>query len=164
MPSGNPSHPYVTSATISGKQITFNVEVTEFGLAGGSVEISGQATQNSGAFASIYQIIPVPAEPNGTGDDTGRYFVDVTSDTVPPNQFRQSEDVIVYVKVSRPWVTVLGRQPQNKLSAPGTDDVAEETTWGIARAETHIDGSTWYQPREQPNVGSDHETSPTSAL
>jgi hypothetical protein len=145
MPNGQ-AHPYVASASISGDQITFSVEVTEFGPVGGSVEISGQATQASGAFANIYGIRPIPTAPNGEDDDKGRYFVDVTATAIPPNRFRKSEDVIVYVKVSRPWVTVLGKGSQGPIVGPDPGDVADGIKWGEARAETHVDGSTFAKP------------------
>jgi hypothetical protein len=147
----DPSHPYVARAAVSkdGDQITFRVEVSEYATVGGSVEISGQATQSSGAFASIYAMKPVPSKPNGDAEDTNEYFVDVTVDTVPPNRFRISEDVVVYVKVSRPWITVLGKQTQTDIVEPDKSDVASETTWDRARATTHIDGTTWAQAMQQ---------------
>ena len=100
------SHPYVTNVTITGDQLTFQVQVDDF-KPNSVIEISGQATQSGGAFAPISEIKTVPAQPNG---DKGEYYVDVTATRMGEYPFRDDQDVTVFVRVARVWVTVLGHR------------------------------------------------------
>lgn len=134
-------HPWVYSAKITGDKITFSVEVTDLQATKGAIEITGQAMQVSGAFAPIYAITDVPDAPNGDPTDSnevGRYFVDVEAKPTSDNSFKEDEDVTVFVRVSKVWVTVLG---------PGTDDgpVGPNQTatnvgpiWGIHKGDAGI--------------------------
>jgi len=139
------SRPYVISAKITDThQITFRVDVGNFAQTdpqyrGGGVEISGQATQDGGAFANIHAIKRVPTEPNG---GPGVYYIDVTVDTIPPNQFRKDQDVAIFVRVSKAWVTVLGQlNPPPAASSDQTADVG--TTWDQVKEVSQLDGTLW---------------------
>ena len=105
----DPSNPYVTSATIEDGKIKLSVDVTDYS-AGTYVEISGSATQTSGAFANFYDIQQTPIKPNDSDDpeSTKRYVV-VSAHPLPPNTFRADEDVTVVIRVGRVWLTVLGK-------------------------------------------------------
>lgn len=136
-------HPYVNSVTLANNQITLRVEVSDFGPSGGYVEVSGQATQVGGALAMISQTVPVPTKPNGEGDDAGLYFVDVTVDAIPPNEFRKDQNVSVFVRVARGWLTVLGKQPAPEPSVDSSGVISPGTTWDLVRADARVDGSNW---------------------
>ncbi|MGZ3318106.1 MAG: hypothetical protein ACXU95_12470 [Isosphaeraceae bacterium] len=128
-------HPYVDKATMTNGKITFRVEVTDLQTTQGAIEITGEATQANGAFAPISCVTNIPSAPNGEGEDAGRYFVDVNADPNPnpDNPFKNDQDITIFVRVSKVWVTVLG---------PGTDEVAPRTnespTWGKRRADAQI--------------------------
>jgi hypothetical protein len=136
-------HPWVYSATITGNKISCHVEVTDLQTTVGAIEISGIATQVNGAFAPIYRIIDIPSGPNGDPNDSdqaGRYFVDVEADPTADQPFTAHEDITVFVRVSKVWVTVLG---------PGSDDDPQKSnvvdptkpagpTWGKRRADSHV--------------------------
>jgi len=140
------SRPYVIRAEITDThKITFRVDVGNFvqtdpQYQGGGIEISGQATQDGGAFANIYAIKQVPTEPNGAADE---YYVDVTVDTLPPNEFRKDQDVNIFVRVSKAWVTVLGEHDATPAAeSPGqTADVG--TTWDQVKEVSQLDGAPW---------------------
>jgi hypothetical protein len=128
------SHPWVYSANITNGKITFRVEVTDLKATTGAIEISGIATQVNGAFAPIYRIIDIPKEANGDEDDPeerGRYFLDVEATPTADHSFRPDEDVTVFVRVSKVWVTVLG-------GGPGPEKVPAGPTWGNHRADSHV--------------------------
>jgi hypothetical protein len=133
-PTPGVSHPWVYSATITNGTISFRVEVSDLKTTVGAIEISGIATQVNGAFAPIYRIINIPDGPNGDKDDpqeVGRYFLDVEATPTADHPFRPDEDVTVFVRVSKVWVTVLG-------SGSGPRTVAAGPTWGIHRADSHV--------------------------
>jgi hypothetical protein len=139
-------HPYVDSVTLTNNKITFRVEVSDFGPSGGYVEVSGQASQVGGALAIIFQTVAVPGAPNGDGDDEKAYFVNVTATTVGPNPFRKDQNVSVFVRVARAWLTVLGKDPAPGL-APDTQPISPGMAWDLVRANARYDGTT------QPSVG-----------
>jgi hypothetical protein len=136
------SHPWVYSATIMNGTISFRVEVTDLRATKKAIEISGMATQDNGAFAPIYRIIDMPTAPNGDPDDDDekdRYFLNVEATPTADHPFSNEENVTVFVRVSKVWVTVLG---------PGSDDAPGKTsevvkpkpapTWGIHVADSHV--------------------------
>jgi hypothetical protein len=136
-------HPWVYSATITGSKISCHVEVSDLSATVGAIEISGIATQVNGAFAPIYRIIDIPKGPNGDPDDPDQengYFVDVVADPTADHPFRDDEDVTVFVRVSKVWVTVLGpgsdddRQKSNEIGQPKPPG----PTWGKHRADSHV--------------------------
>jgi hypothetical protein len=117
------SHPYVTSAEIKGNYIEIGVEADDY-EPGTWIEISGHATQSGGAFANFYDIQPVP-EPAPSRDGKDHRDVYVRAHPLPPNQFRETEDVSIVVRVGKVWLTVLGRDyeegtPPDKLAENGT--------------------------------------------
>jgi hypothetical protein len=129
-------HPWVYSATITDGKISFHVEVSDLHTTVGAIEISGIATQVNGAFAPIYHITDIPSEPNGDASDAdqaGRYFVDVAADPTPDHPFAADEDVTIFVRVSKVWVTVLG---------PGSDDLSPHVPgspmWAQHLADSHV--------------------------
>jgi hypothetical protein len=126
-------HPWVYSAKITDGKITFRVQVTGLHDMEGAIEITGEATQDGGAFAPISCITNIPADP----DDAGMYFVDVEAEPTPDYPFENDQDVTVFVRASKVWVTVLG---------PGTDDpekISSRTAnpdpmWGKRRKDARI--------------------------
>jgi hypothetical protein len=148
-------HPYVDKATVANNKITLRVEVSDFGATGGLVEVTGQATQTGGALAIISATPQVPATPNGDPDDPkdkDRYFVDVTADAIPPHQFRKDQDVTVFVRVSRVWVTVLGEQSTSAPIPSNTISIANDgTTWDQVREDARITNDSW--PSSAGNSG-----------
>jgi hypothetical protein len=128
------SPPYVTSAKFTGGKMTFSVLVDNF-EANEYVEISGYATQTYGAFANIYKIALVP--PNVP---PAQASVDVTVDPGPEKQFRKDQDVTVFVRVAKVWVTVLGEHnsgPQTEVTDQGAND---GTTWDVVRQVSEMYG------------------------
>ena len=108
----DPSNPYVTSATIKNKMIELSINVTDYSE-GTYVEISGSATQTSGAFANFYDIRQTPIKPNDPDDpESTERYVFVSAHPLPPNKFSEDEDVTVVIRVGRVWLTVLGEGPR----------------------------------------------------
>lgn len=134
-------HPWVYSAKITDGKIAFRVEVTDFKPDAGVVEISGQATQEGGAFASIYGTATVPDAPNGDPDDedeAGRSFVNVDVTQNPDYPFRNGQPVTVFVRVSKAWVTVIGQSTTGQPGSEQTGQVAlDGTTWEDHLADAH---------------------------
>jgi hypothetical protein len=136
------SHPWVYSATITNGTVTFRVEVTDLKATTGAIEISGIATQVNGAFAPIYRIINIPTEANGDKDDPnerGRYFLDAEATPTADHPFTDHEDVTVFVRVSKVWVTVLGPGSDDNKQGPSSKTViGPGPTWGKHRADSHV--------------------------
>jgi hypothetical protein len=132
------SDSWVTSATIANGAIQLNVQLNDF-KAGETVEISGYATQCSGALAKYYAIVEVP-EP-----DNNNQIVQLTPQPIPATEFKQGLDLIVGMSVSRSWVSVLP-PPQGSvgstLSDPGPS-AGNNSTWGPPTVVTPIDGNSW---------------------
>ena len=134
-------HPWVYSAKITGDKITFRVEVTDFKTTAGVVEISGQATQEGGAFAPIYKTATVPDAPNGDPDDedeAGRSFVNVDVTQNPDYPFKNGQAITVFVRVSKVWVTVIGQSTVGQPLSGQTGQVAlDGSTWEEHLADAH---------------------------
>ncbi len=136
----DPSHPYVDSVSMAfGDAITLSVEVTDFATAKGEIEISGQATQHGGAFAVFSKVVDFDKE--ATQKDDG-WFVDVTAKTIPPVQFDKGQEITVFVRVARVWVTVLGQGgPMNsQLSGSGA---APATQWAEIKGSSQLSKRPW---------------------
>ena len=132
------SHPWVYSFALTGDKITLRVEVTDLQTTTGAVEITGEATQINGAWARISSVTDwvdaVKGDPNKP-DEKDKYFMDVEAVPTPDHSFDPNDDVTVWVRVSKAWVTVLG---------PGTDDPskgAEGPIWGIYKADSQLPAS-----------------------
>lgn len=132
---------YVTSATITNGKLELSVRVDDF-TAGEYVEVSGQATQTGGAFANIYDIQQVPAEPNVPADpnitgDKPHFHIYVTGAPVP-HQFMTEQDVTTVIRVAKVWLTVLGPPAGVQPAKAG-----EGTTWDIQRRVSELAGGSW---------------------
>jgi hypothetical protein len=113
-------HPYVTNVTLRDGQIVLTVRVDDF-VGDDSVEISGYATQNGGAFASFYDIQPITENPDGTRV----VYVKAT----PSQGFNNGEAVTVSLRAARVWVTVLTEGPEITATYGDTGPAQEGTTW-----------------------------------
>ena len=138
-------HPWVYSAKITGDKITFRVEVTDFKPDAGDIEISGQATQEGGAFAPIYAIKNMAGAIEGNpeeADEAGLFFVDVDVTQNPKYLFKNGEAVTVFVRVSKAWVTVIGQSTAGASSSVEPSQPAPDgTTWEHHIADAHVSGS-----------------------
>jgi hypothetical protein len=123
--------PYVSGVTFKGGQIVLTVQLDEY-LAGQPVEISGYATQNSGAFANFYGIQTVGANPDGT--------VVMYVKATPEKAFMAGEDVTVSLRAAKVWVTVLsGISPEG-----GPEKAADGTAWNNVQDEVWAgQSSSW---------------------
>lgn len=131
------SHPYVDKVSMNGDQINLYVEVTDFQAAQGFIEISGQATQVGGAFATFSQVVDVK---NATKEDDG-YFVTVTANAVPPTRFKKNQDITVFARVARVWVTVLGEPDAAQSEEVGT--TADPTTTWEEKTSSQLTNAAW---------------------
>lgn len=139
------SHPWVYSAKVTDGKITFRVEVTNFKSDAGDIEISGQATQESGAFAPIYAIKNMTDATEGDPDDkdeAGLSFVDVGVAQDPKYLFKNGQAITVFVRVSKAWATVIGQSTTGATSSvePG-QPALDGTTWDNHLADAHVGGS-----------------------
>jgi hypothetical protein len=117
-------------------QISLAVQVDDF-VSGQTVEISGHATQENGAFANYYDIQKVPVP-----DATGHMTVTVKTHPLPPNNFSQGQDITIVLRVSKVWVTVLTAQAPGTtaLTNPDPPQPAVEGTWSHIKVVSSIDG------------------------
>jgi len=134
---------------MAGDQIKLSVEVTDFMSAGGSVEISGQATQVGGGFADIYKIVDMTEATQG--DTPGEWFVTVTADTAPPYRFRKDQDVTVFIRTAKVWVSVLGEHTAGLTSSKTSQEADKETTWDKRGAVIQVNGKKW-PPKSPPTT------------
>jgi hypothetical protein len=136
------SHPWVYSATKTDDKITLRVEVTDLHTTQGAIEITGEATQVNGAFAPIACITNIASAVEGDPNDpeeANRYFVEVDAVPTSDHEFNDREDVTVFVRVSKVWVTVIGPGTDEPQPPPGTGPrVKVSPTWGIHKADAHI--------------------------
>ena len=125
---GNPNpnvHPYVQTAAIRNNLIEITV-VFDYADTDSYAEISGSATQSSGAFANFYDIKKVTPAPAGAADD--HPAASVSAHPLPPNNFAAGDDVTFVIKVARVWLTVLGPDPKIDPNIPGQDP-----TWNVVK-------------------------------
>jgi hypothetical protein len=131
----HPPYPYVSSAAIRNNLIELTVEL-DHPDSGSYVEVSGSATQTSGAYANFYGIgegTRGRSDPNGPNPT-----VNVSAHPLPPNKFRKDEDVTFVIRVAKVWLTVLG--PEGSTPEPETrvSPADEGTTWNQLRRVSHI--------------------------
>jgi hypothetical protein len=127
------SHGFVNSATVKNGYITFIVK-SDYFEAGEYVEISGNATQEGGAFADIHAIAQVSAPASGVSD---KPYVDVTAESLSQQGFSDQEAITVFIQVAYVWVTVLG---------PGTGvtgGTQQPGTWADVRKVSEIGGQPY---------------------
>jgi hypothetical protein len=103
-------HPYVQNAAIVNNLIEITV-VFDYAETDSYAEISGSATQSSGAFANFYDIKKVTPAPTGADDD--HPTASVSAHPLPPNNFVAGEDVTFVIKVAKVWLSILG--PDQKI-------------------------------------------------
>lgn len=131
--------PYVTGVTVNGGKIVLTVLLDTF-MVNKPVEISGVATQNSGGFATFYDIQSANENPDGT------VLMYVTA--TPSVEFKKGEDVTVSLRAASVWVTVLGESQNGEIQPlKGSEPDAEGTS--------AQDGATWTSLKSvgYPNVG-----------
>ncbi len=124
-------HPYVTRVTFTGDEIVLTVQVDLFPV-GEFVEISGFATQNSGGFATFYDIQPVKKNPDGTV----LMYVRAT----PTKGFQNGEAVTVSLRAAIVWATVLTESQDGQAQAQ--DQAASVPADTTAQADTAWDSVT----------------------
>ena len=132
------AHPYADSVSVMGNQITLRVEITDFKATDGGLEISGQVTQTGGAFANFFEIVDIATATSG---DNGELFVDMTATKMGEYPFRDDQDVTVFVRVSRVWVTVLGSQGQAATEVAG-HEAGDGAMWDQLRRRSTVGWST----------------------
>jgi hypothetical protein len=147
------SNSWVTKAQMTpGGKIQLTVQLDDFDP-GGTVELSGQATQTDGAFANFYEIVKVPDK-----DAAGHSYVSVATSPLPPHKFRKDQDVTVFLRAAKVWVTVLGTGDGPTPTPPPTSTSTSTSTstadpnkagvgdgWGKVRQMSDLDGesNTW---------------------
>jgi hypothetical protein len=115
--------------------MTLSVEITDFQTTEGAIEITGEVTQVSGAFAPISYIADRANATEGDPSDpdqAGKLFVDVEAVPTPDHPFMPDDDVTVFVRPAKAWVTVLGA---------GTDEPGPATAgpvWGIYKTDAQL--------------------------
>jgi hypothetical protein len=112
------ARPYVTAVTVKGDQLVLTVKLDKF-MAGQPVEVTGYATQNSGAFAAVHDMQTVGANPDGSVV----MYVLVT----PGKDFMAGEAITVSLRavVVKEWITVVaGVAPKDKPTK-----ATDGTTW-----------------------------------
>jgi len=136
-------NPYVTNVTLRKKQIVLTIKVDDY-PPGEDLEISGQATQNGGAFAVFNGIKQVP-EPNPDG--TAYIYLEAS----PAQDFEKGHDITVVLRAARVWTTVLGESPEPESSSHAaqlptttgkTESSDEGTSWNKIRAVTYAGPSS----------------------
>lgn len=134
-------HPYVTGVSFKDGQIVLTVELDN-SMANESVEISGSATQNNGAYATFYDIQSVDENPAGKVV----MFVKAT----PAIAFQNGDPVTCSLRASRVWVTVVapdGQMSSSAKGAPAGTAVPDGTTWN------NVTAVGWAAPLQMPSSG-----------
>jgi len=161
-------HPYVTRVTLTDSQIVLTIQLDLF-PSGESLEISGFASQNSGGFATFYDIQPVVKNPDGT--------VTMYVRATPGQKFKNGEPVTVSLRAAIVWITVVtpsqdGESPgQTGSASDGVTDASEsasesttaqeDTVWNTVSAVGWVSGGplpSW--GAGQTSVGSDSNFPP----
>ena len=122
MPNGSQSPTRVTQVAIDSDgtiQVTYQVDAF---MPGESVEISGYVAQDHGAFATFNDFQKLNTKLGGTAVLTVPATLALTAPA-----FQQGHEVIVFLRVSKVWVTVLGEGPVQQpgmtpllLAGPGS--------------------------------------------
>ena len=138
MPNGNYSPTRATQVEIIDPKnnLQVSIEVDAF-MPNESVEISGYVAQNHGAYATINEFQNIDAKLGQTA------YLTVTAKPTPTAPaFQQGDAVMVFVRVAKVWVTVLGegpaQQPGILPSAAGVGSVWG-TLIGVAGPDSYSD-------------------------
>jgi len=103
--------------------IQVSIDVDAF-MPNESVEISGYIAQNHGAYATINEFKKINSKLGRTAHLT------VTAKPVPTAPaFQEGDDVMVFVRVAKVWVTVLGAVPAQQPVALSLE-AGEGSVWG----------------------------------
>jgi hypothetical protein len=143
------SHPYVDSVSMDDacEQITLRVEVTDLKNTQGGIEVSGVATQVGGAVATFSKVVDIDTAESETEGGNTYWFVFVTADTIPPHHFTLNEDITVFVRVAKVWVTVLGHEkPTTGVTG---ETVGATASWDHFKQASQLDGKSWDQWRKE---------------
>ena len=154
--------PWIANVRFTNNQIVLTVKIEGF-TTGESVELSGYATQDGGAFAVFNDLQVVPA-PNP--DNTIIIYVTALSS----QNFKKGHDVTVVLRAARVWATVLGEpEPEQRPSQEQAELAEEGTAWTVIKAVTTVgpikilsrdeSATTWTDRSEGPSVSH----SPTAA-
>jgi len=121
---------------IDPENIQVSIDVDAF-MPNESVEISGYVAQNHGAYATINEFQPI----NTTLGQTAH--LKVTAKPVPTAPaFLQGDDVMVFVRVAKVWLTVLGEgqaQPPRLASRLAGAGSVWGTLKGVAGPDSYSD-------------------------
>ena len=144
--------PYVSAVTVKGDQLVLTVQLEKF-MAGQPVQVTGYATQNSGAFAAVHDMQTVGANLDGSVT----MYVMVT----PGKDFMAGEPVTVSLRavVVKVWITVVaGAAPLNRPTRATDGTTWEDVTevgWTIGgpsspwnAGQESADGDSSFQARE----------------
>lgn len=126
---------------IDPENIQVSIDVDAF-MPNESVEISGYVAQNHGAYATINEFQKINAKLGRTAHLT------VTAKPVPTAPaFQQGDDVMVFVRAAKVWVTVLGEgQAQPPGIAPRLAGVG--SVWGSLKG---VAGPDSYSDTQEGN-------------
>jgi hypothetical protein len=145
-PNLDPVHPYVDSVSMaSAKEITLSVEVTDFETTKGAIQISGQATQDSGALATFNEVVDFAKKARHKGDG---WFVDVTAKTVPPVKFDPAQKITVFAWVGKAWVTVLGAGAPDGVAPEESANGQSKQWWGQTKESSQLTNKRWPKPAD----------------
>ena len=143
MPNGNYSPTRATLVEIIDPEtnLQVSIEVKAF-MPNESVEISGYVAQNHGAYATINEFRNIDAKLGETAQ------LQVTAKPTPTAPaFQEGDDVMVFVRVAKIWVTVLGEGPaQQPGLSPRTAGVG--SVWGTLKG---VAGPDSYSDTQEGN-------------
>lgn len=130
-----PPFPWVSKVTIKEKQIVLTVQADQF-RTGQSLEISGYATQTSGAFAAFNVIKAVP---KANPDNTINMYVTAS----PSRPFTNGEPVTVVLRAGPVWISVLKEPSNGSVPPPQLPKPAEDgTTWSVLESAAYAEPSS----------------------
>jgi hypothetical protein len=160
MPNGNQSPTRATQVKIidPGNNIQVSIDVDSF-MPNESVEISGYVAQNHGAYATINEFQPINAKLGQTAHLT------VTAKPVPTAPaFQQGDDVMVFVRVAKVWVTVLG-EGQAQPSGIASRFAGVGSVWGNLKGVAGPDSYSDEQEGNQSGSAAEYadQTAPDGA-
>ena len=126
------SNSYVTRADFQNGEMVFSVQLDGFNV-GEAVELSGAATQNNGALASFYKIQTIRAV-------DAKSIAQLTVSATPSAPFMEGEEVTVFLRAAKVWVTVLGEEPDQSGQRGGRQGGQAQggTAWPQVKQETAI--------------------------
>jgi len=122
--------------------IQVSIDVDAF-MPNESVEVSGYVAQNHGAYATINEFQKINAKLGRTAHLT------VTAKPAPTAPaFQQGDDVMVFVRVAKVWLTVLGEgQAQPSGIAPNKAEAG--SVWGSSKGAAGPDNYSGEQEGNQ---------------